>query len=327
MSVTVTKYPKRTRADGGVSKWVALHNPIIYELQRKDYTVLTITKAGSLIPDFKNPIRVKLSSVVTLPDTITTGDFIYLNSGVYNGIYEVCSVVDQSEFLLATSFIGNSTGGFVNLNTVRENYHLQVDILGVNDTGTNYYVLGSSNITASPQGIMKVDVHEWLKELAGYANEYNYATLNVKDINLSNTFNIRFIETWQNEEENNIQETELPIASRHFFVNSAKQIADIYGQNMAIYCPVPFDIVTKAKWLSGFVKPTLFKGYPFDLQFIYSDNVAPWIIFSIGEQYDQNGNFISDTIETLDGSQQKFVNRLRIPSYDPTTKRLDMYLR
>jgi len=327
MSITVTKYPKRTTTGGNVSKWVALHNPIIYELQRKDYTVLSVTKNGNLFPAFKNTIRVKLNSPVVSPDTITEGDFIYIKSGVYDGVYEVGSVTSQSEFALQASFKGNSTGGFVNLNTVRENYHLQVEILGVNDSGTNYYVLGSANITASPAGVMKVDVHEWIKEVADYKNEYNYTTLNVKDKNLSNGFNIRFIETWETEDENNIQESTIVDSARHFFVNAAKQISEQYGQNMAIYCPFPNELdANKAKFLSGFEVPTIFRGYPFDLQFIYSDNISPYIIYSISEQYDLNGGLVASDNEKLDVAGILFVNRLRIPPINASAKRINMYL-
>ena len=327
MSVIISKYPKRTTTGGHTSKWVALHNPIIYEVQRKDYIISNITEYNPLLIDsvFALPVKITIPSAVNSPDTISVGDSIYIKSGNnYDAIGEVTIIISATQFILNIPFNGNSSGGFMNLNTIRENYHLQVEILGAN--ATNYYILGTASITPTPKGLMKIDVHEWVKELAGYENNYDYVTLNIKDENLSGIFNIRFIEIWRANNNNNIQQYAITIAAKHFFVNAAKQIADTYGQNMGRYVPFPSADADKAKWLSGFERPTVFRGYPFDLQFIYSDNINSYIVFNEWNQFDLNGQQVSGNVETLDVAGIDSVNRLKLPSLQSDAKTIDMVL-
>ena len=149
MSVLITKYPKRTITSGAVSKWVALHNPIIFEMQRRDYVNVKVFEYASLSP---SRIRVKLLSAVTSPDSISVDDYIYLKAGtLYDVVGKVTVIISATEFVLDVAFAGNATAGFINLNTVRDNYRLQVDILGVRLA--NYFVIGSSMITPNANGL------------------------------------------------------------------------------------------------------------------------------------------------------------------------------
>lgn len=323
MSVTITKYPKRVR-DGHTSKWVALHNPIIYEVQRKDYVVASVTR---YIPT--KQLIITLASPIVSPDEVVAGDYVYVKSGLYDVVLLVASVQSSTSFRCIGAWYGVSTGGFMNLNTNRENYNMQVDILGVDITNT-YFVIGSATVTPDPTGLMKVDVHEWVKELAGYANEYGYAAtpINVKDLNLSNTFNIRFIERWNNDDEESIQEAAINESERHFFVNGAKQIADAHGQNMAVYVPLPSLVADVAEFLTGFESPTAFRGYPFDLPFIYSDNITPYLVYRVSQQFDLNDGSLGVAVEdVLDYAGAQFVNRMKLPAINASAKSITVYLK
>lgn len=324
MSVLITKYPKRTITSGAVSKWVALHNPIIFEMQRRDYVNVKVFEYASLSP---SRIRVKLLSAVTSPDSISVDDYIYLKAGtLYDVVGKVTVIISATEFVLDVAFAGNATAGFINLNTVRDNYRLQVDILGVRLA--NYFVIGSSMITPNANGLMKVDIHEWVKELAGYANDYDYSTLNVKDENLSGHFNIRFLESWENNDTEVIRDAPISETNRHYFVNAAKQVSDTYGQNMGVYVPVSNVGADLAKWLIGSERPTVFKGYPFDLQFIYSNNINIFKVFRVTSQKDLNGTTIlgMDNEIELDAAGSDFVNRLALPSFHVLAKTISCYL-
>lgn len=58
--------------------------------------------------------------------------------------------------------------------------------------------------------------------------------------------------------------------------------------------------------------PTYFYGFPFDLSFIYSDNISPFQIVRYREYFDQAGVTLGFTTQNnLLINQQKYVNRLR----------------
>ena len=74
-----------------------------------------------------------------------------------------------------------------------------------------------------------------------------------------------------------------------------------------------------AKFSSAFEVPTYFKGYPFSLTFIYSENIAGYPISRKEEQFDVNGDSIANTSDFLNISQNSFVNRLMIKQDYPTS--------
>ena len=154
MSTIVNKYPSRNVPGGGTSYWVAAHNPIIYELQRKDYTISSIQKLGSPFPP---DILVTLASPVTAPDTKSIGDIVYLNSGNYVGYYTIKNtggVLGATQFTIEGTWNGNTTGGYCNLNTVRINFHYNIEILGVENN--QYYVLGEQTLFPDATGKNKL---------------------------------------------------------------------------------------------------------------------------------------------------------------------------
>ncbi|CAB4152260.1 hypothetical protein UFOVP606_1, partial [uncultured Caudovirales phage] len=114
-----------------------------------------------------------------------------------------------------------------------------------------------------------------------------------------------------------------------YFVNSAKQIQQIYGTNMADY--VPFFSATsdaQAKFMSDFEKPTYFKGFPFSLTFIYAETIAPFSISKFEELYNVNGDLVGASVYLLDAAQSPAVNRLILNSdtYDCDTSIIEVWL-
>jgi hypothetical protein len=56
---------------------------------------------------------------------------------------------------------------------------------------------------------------------------------------------------------------------------AAKQLGERYGGNLAAYVPFATlpDGLEKARWISDFAEPAYSNGYPFDIGFIYSEDL------------------------------------------------------
>ena len=106
-------------------------------------------------------------------------------------------------------------------------------------------------------------------------NDFLYNKINSKQFGEGSKFNIQIRENY-----NGIsgKYSSLSTNSALFYSNSAKQIQEQYGYNMAEYVPT-YDATrtVKAKFQSVFKRPTYFVGYPFSLNFLYSDNMLNYI--------------------------------------------------
>lgn len=325
--ITLTHTPtRRYNTPSGIftSNWVALHNPIFFHFQRQDYAVASVEFAGA------NRVKVTLTNPIASNDTIEVGDFVYLNSGNYDEVGEVASVVSSTVITLRIDYDIDASGGFINLNTGRENYRVAVQIVELT-TSDVFVPVAEVNVTPDFRGLAKIDVHEWVKEIPneGYDNGYDYETLNLKDLTLSGRFGLKFYENWSgNDAVVDWDDLVVSDATLHSFANAARQINASYGQNMAEYNPTGApDLAGEAKWLTLFDRPTLFRGYPFDLQFIYSDAIVPYQVTRSSLAKDVNGtNIAAQVDEILAPLEGKYVNRLKMPDISDDTKILEVWI-
>ena len=98
---------------------------------------------------------------------------------------------------------------------------------------------------------------------------------------------------------------------------------------MGDYVPTLDDTrANKAKFVTDFVKPTYFVGFPFSLSFIYSDNLLNKQISRKQDSFDINGVQIGTTDSAdLDYAQRFFINRLMInESLTSQVKEIDVWL-
>jgi hypothetical protein len=326
MSLNITEYPQRNVNDNTqfVSKWSAAHHEMTFKMQRKDFTV-TFTL------DPVNPLLMRLFSKLAPGqiNVVNLGEMIYLESNNGDsGVFEVVSVGIAGVFYVTAVAGFNPVGaGFFN-SLDRLNYFVRTNIYVV-DEFNNYVLAGQSVNRPSSSGAVEVDVSSFLKSKVGYTNEFDYSLLNDKDLTLGGGYNIEYSENWKDFEGpfSGLSETEL-----RFYVNSAKQIQDLYGQNMGEYVPFYFTSPSAAypesKFLSDFETPTYFPGFPFSLAFIYSEYLVGIETFKGEEGFDVNGNTsIAVDLKELSNVRSQNVNRLTVNgSYPLTTKTIDVWL-
>jgi hypothetical protein len=120
-------------------------------------------------------------------------------------------------------------------------------------------------------------------------------------------------------------EVEVSDESNYIFVtNSAKQIGEHYGENMAEYVPYGVEGVIKAKFLTKFEQPVSFTGYPFFISFIYSENIIGHELKLIENKLNINGVEIEDNETQLDTSQGNYINYLKLSDYPFDVKYVDI---
>jgi hypothetical protein len=323
MSVSIISFPQKTvdNNTSKVSKWSAVHHAMKFGLHRRDFTVVCVANTDPLkmtigFQGYAGPI----SSILSV------GDTVYLETPTGSGTFTITDVVNPNYIYVTRGTFTAYGWGYVNLNT-RQNYFVRTQVWGVNENN-NYYYIGTSINKPDATGRLTVDASSFLKSAVDYDNEFQYNQINRKDLSLGGGFNITVQENWKNFEGtySGISNTEL-----RYFVNSAKQIQDLYGSNMGEY--VPFYIATSspeidddAKFLSGFEKPTYFPDFPFDLSFIYSESLASKVTTREEEDFNVNGASVGTLSTQLKTDQAQNVNRLMITEPASGVKEVDVWL-
>lgn len=321
MSLSIIKYPTAAVNSNKltISKWNAVHHPIKYELQRRDFQITFFQSSPTLM-------QVSLSGFTGDINTIlAVNDEVYIESANGSGTFPVNAIIGINSFDVVFGVFGGIGDGVGYTNLLnRKNFFILVKIWEVNPSN-QYILLGTSTNKPDNTGRTSVDVSSFLKSLVSYEDDFLFDRLNQIDLMLGNRFNITFSENWFGFTGpfSGISKDDLS-----YFTNSSKQILDLYGSNMGEYVPF-LDTAgpdPKAKFLSDFKEPTYFPGFPFSLSFIYSEFLTGIETFKVEEKFDVNGVTLSTTEVLLDNSQLPFVNRLMIDEGYVNEDHLDVSL-
>lgn len=296
MAISITSRPIKNIESTSNSNWNASENPVIYGIKREDQQI-NFTEQGA-----GNAVQINLT--VNLTSVISQGDSIYLGSGVYAQGGKVVTIT-ATTILTDIPFIQNTTGGYINF---RKNYRVEIDFIDP-ATGLSKFRKRLS-VRTRPDGSLIQEVQEKSKNLLVSEDDYDYETSNFKDPNLSTGFYITLTEKYEGFDPPNpvVIDSDFPI----YLTLSAKQIGDIFGSNMAQYFTSadPVSEENRAKFLTRFDEIPYWPGWPFDIQFIYSDKLKDNIVYKEEVYKDFEGNVLDTRIVYLDSSQHSGVNRL-----------------
>lgn len=167
-------------------------------------------------------------------------------------------------------------------------------------------LIASNRYKPEGNGKMIVDISSFLKPLI--QNNYGYplsGELNKKSDKDSLEFFIKY-------SENSLNSTGTLISDEgqsFFCSNSVRQIGST--QNMAEYVTIGKGDL-EAKWLTEFIEPVYFDGYPFNLNFIYSELIAGSELKLVVTHFDINKNVLGIFDYDLDETQSRAINYLRL---------------
>jgi hypothetical protein len=312
MSVTVTARPEKT-INGHLTKWNSIHQPVNFNLQRKDATVITKSLNSS------GYIKLKMSAPI--PSTVAVGQRVYFFSPAQKYYLTITAI---SGLYITTDGVtaGYIYGGSLNYVDAYKNYFIETRILNVDDSGA-YVNLGSQKNKIDLTGLATVNVQQWIKTAAIFENMFLYNQINKKQAGEGSKFSIQYREVF-----NGVVGIYTSIVGLNYWTNSAKQIQELLGSNMGEYTPTLDNSRTaKAKFQSVFNRPTYFVNYPFSLSFIYSDNLLNYQIIRREISRDINGVQTNTTSDNLLTTERFFSNRLMLKGgYASNVKTLDVWL-
>ncbi len=317
MSLTVTQRPSTT-ISGNTSKWNAAKNPIVYKMQRKDYSITAVTDSGGALRITVNTNLVTLTTAQG--GVVLSGHTMWVatDNGVYNGLYTVATVTNAANSVVtftAGTYIAAATTGYINLMR-RINYRVRVDIYNAANT-----LIQTASYSPDKAGLLQADVSTPILNTLSVDNVADYVTgfVTQDETTAYVKFYIKYLEIW-----NSSAETETNDSANQFFaLYGARQIGDLYGGNLAEYVNYE-DATPLAVFLTKFTRPSVWRGYPFSIHTITSDNQTTNSNFRI-EYFDLAGSSISSNVVTKAANAGELIrfspnNALAIPSNAATVQ-------
>jgi hypothetical protein len=304
-------------------------------MKRADFTFSSLVdNAGAL----QITVSTNLTTLsIAQGGPVLVGSKIFVQSNdkfYYNKSFTVVSVTNAANSVVvfeAGSYLGTgSSSGIINL-IQRSNYRVQVGIYAPEiytvplGTKTNV-LLGTLSYSPDPFGDLIIDVSTILLNNLSPENKSDYVTgftVNEErptssgpsniDVAAYINFYIKYTEIWTNSAESETNDT----ANQFFAIYGARQIGELYGGNLAEY--VNYENATPlALTLTKFTRPSIWRGYPFSISTITSDNVSTNSNFRV-EYFDATGTTISNNVVTKAANAGKLIrfspnNALAIPS-------------
>lgn len=226
------KTPKRTIADtpsGPVeSYWNAAFNPIVFKVQRQDVKITSVANDGTGAAIFTyDPATVADNS---LPGLLAVGQTVYINAGSYIGFYTI-SYVAYAQFTVSGTVFTATASGYANFITATKHYRIEAQI-GTYENGT-FTVIAETAYTPDAYGFAMINPMRQLQAALSADDDFPYNAVNKLDKKLSRPYRVALRETWTGV----FKETTYIQTDPYYVTNSAKQVRDLYGQNMGAYVP------------------------------------------------------------------------------------------
>lgn len=264
------------------STWASMRQPYIFRFIRKDATYtnlvapagfisltgLTIANytpvAGdtlTIVPNNANPRIKAVGKIVSYAGGILTTDIPYDPNGVTTAGYILWGAWER--YRIVASLIANIPfyGLFTNFN------------------------IGTIYGTPDTFGELRMDVSRLLTYMCQKKNLNTFTSNNIQDPHGWIRFSMVYGDNFYYQK--NITQSEKVVVDGPFYaIDGVKQLMSVYGQNYCNYLPAINAVAEyPAKWLTMFVEPTWFDGYPFSLSFILRSPSDDHVLLS--DQYDQ----------------------------------------
>lgn len=264
MNSLLIKDPSVT-VGANISKWNAAFNTVVFTYQRKDFEIYSVSY---------DSLTGFASLLLNLSDTsmVKPGDKVYLEAGTYKGMFNAVRS-EGSNLVIDIPYSTNATG-FININKIRSYYAIKTRITYFDNFSGRQQSIESINRPDS-YGIVKADIANFLQSLVSPKDESDFTKPNFNDSNLCVAYQIAYAQQYY-ENGNTVNTPYTNIPGNYFVVYAAKQLGERYGGNLAEF--VPFKNVVNglplARWISDFNIPAYSNGYPFDIGFIYGEDLS-----------------------------------------------------
>lgn len=283
----------------------AVGNPIIYKLRREDYNYNQINNSGGFAQ-----FQINGSDLTA---------YFEVGNDVYAEDYSIGTIT-------ASSFSGGNTlitvnlayvaggTGYINNLSKRTDYKIEAEVFdAVTEESLGPRIVhnpdSSGEVLADVSGTIRPHlVADWTQ-----------TTQNDPEEGTSKKAFIKYQEFYDAAYQDLVTDDLYPIVGvlsiMHLLQNSPPNFTRYAnGGNLLSFCPED----NTRKWLTRFPQPSLWRGWPFDLSFLWSD--FPEISRRV-KQYDEGGNLITEDVVALTANMDK-VHRVSIGTLHADAKLL-----
>lgn len=300
--VTIDLRPLRD-IGGNSFAWTAGYNPVVYQFTRKDDTFSSMTRSGDDLTIVRN-------------DSTADDTEIFIVSGNYKSRATVTSGQGTNTIICTPDTFNNysdSVNGHYNLLTARKNYRIEVKVFEVGSGN----LLGIRNPVPLSDGSLNLDLSDFVRAFFNHDDGFDYDQVNKRALNKSIKFFITYQEIFDGSSESVVPDDSNPV----FACDAVKQMGDTNGQNMAEFVPLNDENAPDALFLTSFDVPKFWPGYPFSIDFIYSEDFPSVALQRIQQDLDANQQPIAgQNLTQLIEDEQQSVNRLMLDNLDAAAK-------
>jgi hypothetical protein len=280
LSSLLVKEPSVT-IGSNISRWSAAFNPVVFTYQRKDFQV-----TNAIMNSVDGRLKIFVNTVTS---AVVKGDMVYINTTNYKGVYTVYEG-GASTLVIDTPYTSTTTG-FININRLRP-YYKVITKISYTDVNGQLKTIQSTNRPDST-GLVKADIANFLQSLVQVKDDSNYTAANFRDYNLSASYQVQYAQQWDSPtptpENPTITSDWASLPHPYYVVYAAKQLGERYGGNLAAYVTFA-NGQPPAKWITDFAEPAYSNNYPFDIGFIYSEDILGLDIYLQLNMLDINRN-------------------------------------
>lgn len=298
------------------SQWNALHNPVYWVLQRKDFNILQISP---WVVTAQYVVRLDVQPWnQTLYDNIVVGDTIYLNGTEYDETFVIQTIITALNAVIIESYTGrNDQYGGYSIVAI-SSYHVKIKMLNPVGGATLGVIL---KYDSDKQGLIYVDITENLKRT--FEHNFGYDQINKADYEGYSYYAVSYLEQWSGNTGGLYY-----FLGVGFVVNAVKQLLEINGENLGefVTANVDMDEAFKAKFMTLFTKPTAFEDYPFSLSFIYSEFFDTEILQREFRAYNINGGLEDTATDNLFSVYKQGLNHLMLKDYWSSVDEFEVWL-
>lgn len=282
MSAFISNNP----SNGTGCKVVTIGNPVVYYLQRADFTILSRSSSGGNWT-FTVTGNVTASFAAGVKFVFVSGNsFTSLSLTVVSSVFTTTTLITASIDSPATSPAAGAgpPTGYLNLSSLL-NYYFEIEIWG-DFAGTPNLIFSAAQISPNKYGVGIVNVSPYLKPsvIIDVVDFFGIATIQTDGNSIP--FFIKYREVWTGSANSQTSD----VANIYLAVSAARQIPS--GTNSATLKEYALHASgTPAKWLTLFTNPKMWTDQLFTLSFVLdSDFVLASPTFLV-QFYLEDGTF------------------------------------
>lgn len=331
MGVYITSRPYRTNKSivSLVSKFNSAYQPIVYEFTRFDVLGSISFSTGGLLSfnEFTSAGQSKFVAGESVYFFSNSSPLLY--PGAVAVVQSITAISGGFAIVLNTPYAGVPAD--ILANSVLATYSIEITVKGWNYTTNAYETVDTLSVTPATNGRARVELQSFISKYLSLTDNVGYShNSNRLDKDNSTKFYLEYYES-----RDGVLSTLISDASFIVYAtNSVKQLGQIYGQNLGDYVPYNNNVLAVLpKLISDFDRPTFFAGYPFDISFLYPQELALVDGTIEEERMDVNGNILGTKNQNLDRTQVGGENRLMplfpldVPGYMANVESFNIWLK